>query len=339
MGSSASASLELSSKDSEAHTFEPEGDDEDDEKKPEKVLAKLISFRQPGIVHNRNEVLLDVIDELEMRIGLGQAPHVYTCSLVTKLIMNPFLSGMPLVKLGLNDTEMMKHRDTSTQSSLLPKTVSMDDVQFHGCVNVAQWESDRKIQFIPPNEKFELLRFTSRRLDPDSGPWFVVTCYEWDVSGAPDRIGLLVKIRSNLKRSSACQVSFEIPAPFAVEKVGRIRTSSGKASMVGNFLVKWTMHSFAGGKEHQIKGQFRREGSSMGFVAVEEEEKRMDEAHAFVARDKETDVAIKAKFEVLHSNMSGMVVRYLNVIEASGYQAFPWVHYVVRATDYVIVKD
>lgn len=43
---------------------------------------------------------------------------------------------------------------------------------------------------------------------------------------------------------------------------------------------------------------------------------------------------ISVKFEIPYFTVSGIQVRYLKIIEKSGYQALPWVRYITTNGDY-----
>ena len=43
---------------------------------------------------------------------------------------------------------------------------------------------------------------------------------------------------------------------------------------------------------------------------------------------------ISIKFEIPYFTVSGVQVRYLKIIEKSGYQALPWVRYITQNGDY-----
>jgi AP-1 complex subunit mu len=43
---------------------------------------------------------------------------------------------------------------------------------------------------------------------------------------------------------------------------------------------------------------------------------------------------IGVKFEIPYFTVSGIQVRYLKIIERSGYQALPWVRYITTNGDY-----
>lgn len=45
---------------------------------------------------------------------------------------------------------------------------------------------------------------------------------------------------------------------------------------------------------------------------------------------------IQVKFEIPYFTTSGIQVRYLKIIEKSGYQALPWVRYITQNGDYQI---
>lgn len=70
--------------------------------------------------------------------------------------MKSFLSGMPELKLGLNDKLLFEQTGrTSTKG----KAVEMEDIKFHQCVRLARFENDRTISFIPPDGEFELMSY------------------------------------------------------------------------------------------------------------------------------------------------------------------------------------
>lgn len=51
-------------------------------------------------------------------------------------------------------------------------------------------------------------------------------------------------------------------------------------------------------------------------------------------REKYTKVPISCQFEIPYFTVSGLQVRYLKIIEKSGYQALPWVRYITQNGDY-----
>jgi AP-1 complex subunit mu len=72
----------------------------------------------------------------------------------------------------------------------------------------------------------------------------------------------------------------------------------------------WKIKSFAGGKEYMCRAHF-------GLPSVKNEDP-----------DKRPPISIK--FEIPYFTVSGIQVRYLKVVDKSGYQAFPWVRYITQ---------
>jgi len=54
------------------------------------------------------------------------------------------------------------------------------------------------------------------------------------------------------------------------------------------------------------------------------------------AEDPASRPPISVKFEIPYFTVSGIQVRYLKIIEKSGYQALPWVRYITQSGDYQI---
>jgi len=53
----------------------------------------------------------------------------------------------------------------------------------------------------------------------------------------------------------------------------------------------------------------------------------------FPEQDVEKRAPITVKFEIPYFTVSGIQVRYLKVVEKSGYQALPWVRYITQNGD------
>ena len=53
-------------------------------------------------------------------------------------------------------------------------------------------------------------------------------------------------------------------------------------------------------------------------------------------KDKFMKTPINVKFEIPYFTVSGVTVRYLKIIEKSGYQALPWVRYITMNGDYQV---
>ena len=72
--------------------------------------------------------------------------------------MKTNLSGMPNVSLGLNDKVLYDQKGKNSYNT----TVEMDDLKFHKCVDLNKFDSERSIDFVPPDGEFNLMSY---RLD------------------------------------------------------------------------------------------------------------------------------------------------------------------------------
>ena len=87
----------------------------------------------------------------------------------------------------------------------------------------------------------------------------------------------------------------------------------------------WKIKQLGGGKEYLMRAHFGlpsvRNGMYMGSTNLSEET---------LARR----TPINVKFEIPYFTVSGIQVRYLKIVEKSGYQALPWVRYITQNGEY-----
>jgi len=76
------------------------------------------------------------------------------------VLMRAYLSGMPECKFGLNDRVLLERegKAPSTNSNRKGNAVELDDCQFHQCVKLGRFDTDRTISFVPPDGEFELMK-------------------------------------------------------------------------------------------------------------------------------------------------------------------------------------
>lgn len=128
--------------------------------------------------------------------------------IVGSIKLKTMLSGMPELRLGLNDRVLFAltgrmytccclitstfcveciylpylHSYINTTAFMVlcsgdkGKTVMMEDVKFHQCVRLSRFESDRTISFIPPDGESELMSY---RINTHVSP----LCYIFIASG------------------------------------------------------------------------------------------------------------------------------------------------------------
>lgn len=271
------------------------------------ALTNTVSWRAEGIKHRKNEIFLDVIEKLNLLVASNGT--VLHSEIIGTVQMKSFLSGMPELKLGLNDKLMFEATGRSTSRI---KAVELEDIKFHQCVRLARFENDRTISFIPPDGEFELMSY---RLNTQVKPLIWVEAVVEPHSHS--RIEYMIKAKSQFKsRSIANNVEIIIPVPADVD------TPSFKASIgtVTYFpdrnAIIWTIKQFSGTKEYLMRAHF-------GLPSITNED-----------GGDQWKAPIEVKFEIPYFTVSGLQVRYLKIIEKSGYQALPWVRYITMNGNY-----
>ena len=273
------------------------------------TLTNAVSWRQEGIVHRKNEIFLDVIERLNILVASNGT--VLHSEILGSIQMKSFLSGMPELKLGVNDKLMFEATGRRSMVSK-GKAVEMEDVKFHQCVRLARFENDRTISFIPPDGEFELMSY---RLNTHVKPLIWVEALVENFSG---RIEYMIKAKSQFKsRSIANAVEIRIPVPSDVDSP-QFKASVGNVTYVPDRdCIVWSIKQFYGGREFLMRAHF-------GLPSI---------------KSKETDTEkwkkpIQVSFEIPYFTVSGIQVRYLKIIEKSGYQALPWVRYITKNGKY-----
>ena len=68
------------------------------------AATNIVSWRPEGIKHAKNEIFLDVIEKLNILVSASG--NVLSSEILGRVRMRSFLSGMPELKLGLNDKNL-----------------------------------------------------------------------------------------------------------------------------------------------------------------------------------------------------------------------------------------
>uniref|UniRef100_A0A4W2DNP2 AP-1 complex subunit mu-2 n=1 Tax=Bos indicus x Bos taurus TaxID=30522 RepID=A0A4W2DNP2_BOBOX len=267
------------------------------------TVTNAVSWRSEGIKYKKNEVFIDVIESVNLLVNANGS--VLLSEIVGSIKLKVFLSGMPELRLGLNDRVLFELTGRSKN-----KSVELEDVKFHQCVRLSRFDNDRTISFIPPDGDFELMSY---RLSTQVKPliWIESVIEKFSHS----RVEIMVKAKGQFKKQSVANgVEISVPVPSDADSP-RFKTSVGSAKYVPEKnTVIWSIKSFPGGKEYLMRAHF-------GLPSVEKEEV-------------EGRPPIGVKFEIPYFTVSGIQVRYMKIIEKSGYQALPWVRYITQSGDY-----
>ena len=187
-----------------------------------KITTEVINnqvTRPPGIKYQVNQAFVDVTERVSSLIS--HKGEMLRSDIIGVITMKTMLSGMPLLKLGLNDKSYF---DLSGKKAS-GKTIEMDDFKFHNCVDINKFEAERVIEFTPPDGFFTMK--------------------------------YLVKAKSNCKpKSTANNVCIMIPVPVDLQNplfkssLGSVTYSPDKEVLI------WNIKRFPGMKETNLIIQF-----------------------------------------------------------------------------------
>ena len=271
------------------------------------TMTNAVSWRKEGIKYNTNEAWLDVIEKVDELISSNG--NVLSSQINGNVIMKSYLTGMPRVTVGLNDKVVLQSLGKDTTNS-----IEMDDLKFHQCVNKKKYDNERIIEFIPPDGEFELMSY---RLDMQIKP--LISCKVEIKNHSETRIEYIVKAKTNFKnRSVAKNVSIYIPVPLDIQNATFKTTSGSVVYLSDREDLLWFIKRFEGQCELDMTCSFQ-------VPTV-----RIDDPNKHLKRP------IQISFEIPYFTVSGFQIRYMKIVEKSGYEAVPWVRYFTRNGEYNI---
>uniref|UniRef100_A0A453PAX7 MHD domain-containing protein n=1 Tax=Aegilops tauschii subsp. strangulata TaxID=200361 RepID=A0A453PAX7_AEGTS len=270
-------------------------------------VTGAVGWRREGLVYKKNEVFLDIVESVNLL--MSSKGSVLRCDVTGKILMKCFLSGMPDLKLGLNDKiGLEKEAQLKSRPSKSGKTIELDDVTFHQCVNLTRFNSEKTVSFVPPDGEFELMKY--RITEGVNLPFRVLPTIK---ELGRTRMEINVKVKSVFgAKMFALGVVVKVPVPKQTAKTS-FQTTSGKAKYNASIdSLVWKIRKFPGQTEATMSAEVELI-STMG-------EKKLANRPP-----------IQMEFQVPMFTASGLRVRFLKVWEKSGYNTVEWVRYISRA--------
>ncbi|CAL5436517.1 unnamed protein product [Camellia sinensis] len=305
-------------------------------------VTGAVGWRREGLVYKKNEVFLDIVESVNLL--MSSKGSVLRCDVTGKILMKCFLSGMPDLKLGLNDKiglekeSQIKSRPTKRGDSRFVsggftgsngcgiegdghriasvrggKTIELDDVTFHQCVNLTRFNSEKTVSFVPPDGEFELMKY--RITEGVNLPFRVLPTIK---ELGRTRMEVNVKVKSVFgAKMFALGVVVKIPVPKQTAKTS-FQVTSGRAKYNAAIdCLVWKIRKFPGQTEPTLSAEVE-------LISTMTEKKSW------------TRPPIQMEFQVPMFTASGLRVRFLKVWEKSGYNTVEWVRYITKAGSYEI---
>lgn len=278
---------------------------------PPSALTNAVSWRKDGIHYKKNEAFLDVVESINMLIS--PSGTVLNSEILGEIKIKSQLSGMPDLRLGLNDKGIFSGQDSSDDSK-----IEMEDIKFHQCVRLSKFENEKIITFIPPDGEFTLMSYRLSSAQFLMKPLILVNFKLKIYKHSRIEINCTVKAQIK-KKSTANNVEIVIPIPDDADtpkftsEYGSIKWIPEKSCII------WKLKTFPGGKQYHMKAE-------LGLPSVEDSDDLLSKK------------PIKVNFSIPYFTTSGIQVRYLRINEPKlQYQSFPWVRYITQSgEDYTV---
>ncbi|KAA1069737.1 hypothetical protein PGT21_032430 [Puccinia graminis f. sp. tritici] len=267
------------------------------------------SWRRNDVKYRKNEAFVDVVETVNLI--MSSKGTVLRADVDGQILMRAYLSGTPECKFGLNDKLIIEKTDRAKPSGSTrtdESAVELDDCQFHQCVKLGKFDSDRTISFIPPDGEFELMRY--RSTTNVQLPFRVHPIVE---EIGKSRVEFTVHLKANFdSKLNANSVVVKIPTPLNTTKVA-CKAQIGKAKYVPEEnVIIWKIP--------------RMQGQSDATITASAD------LSATTHRKAWSRPPINIDFQVLMYTSSGLLVRFLKVFEKANYNSVKWVRYLTKAS-------
>ncbi|XP_063678390.1 AP-2 complex subunit mu-like isoform X1 [Bolinopsis microptera] len=271
-----------------------------------------IGWRREGIKYRRNELFLDVLENVNLL--MNAQGKVLSAHVSGRVVMRSYLSGMPECKFGMNDKIITDTKDKETTSDVVAKKknagIAIDDCTFHQCVKLSKFETERSISFIPPDGEFELMRY--RTTKDISFPFRIIPLVR---EIGKTKMEIKVVLKSNYRPALLGQkIEVKIPTPQTTAGVNLFCNKGRSKFKSSDNAVVWRIKRMAGLKEAQLTAEIELLPST--------ENRKWQRP------------PISMNFEVPYAP-SGLKVRYLKVFEPklnySDHETVKWVRYIGRS--------
>ncbi|KAH8148114.1 uncharacterized protein LAJ45_07878 [Morchella importuna] len=278
-----------------------------------------LSWRRADVKYRKNEAFVDVIEDVNLLMSAGGT--VLRADVSGQIIMRAYLSGTPECKFGLNDrllldgdglTRPSGNKSGTKATRAAAGSVTLEDCQFHQCVKLGKFDTDRIISFVPPDGEFELMRY---RATENVNLPFRVHAIVNEIGKT--KVEYQVAIRANYgTKLFATNVVVRVPTPLNTAGI-QTRTSQGKAKYEpSENIIVWKIPRFTGQSEYVLSAD-----ATLTSMTNQKAWSRPP---------------LSLSFSLLMFTSSGLLVRYLKVFEKSNYSSVKWVRYMTRAGSYEI---
>ena len=221
-----------------------------------------------------NELYVDVFERLNVMMNMQG--EVLSQSIDGSITMRSFLSGCPPVRMLLaqnllvgKDTPIPSVQDTEGHTLTADDFIIVDDMNFHECMKLDQFESERLLGFNPPEGEFTACNY--RITTSFRSPFTIRPLVE---EKSETKIELILQVRTEFEADvDATNVFISLHSPhdtttcsitLAPDAQGQMKEYREK-----EHRVLWMISKVMGQKEYFLKVVFNLEKPANQFITKE----------------------------------------------------------------------
>eukprot|EP00927_Polykrikos_kofoidii_P030380 TRINITY_DN2613_c0_g1_i1.p1 TRINITY_DN2613_c0_g1~~TRINITY_DN2613_c0_g1_i1.p1 ORF type:complete len:478 (+),score=81.04 TRINITY_DN2613_c0_g1_i1:103-1434(+) len=264
----------------------------------------------------KNEIFVDILERITVLMNANG--FVVNSAIDGSIQMNSYLIGNPELKLALNEDINIKNLSLGNSFGGYG-AVTLDDCNFHECVNLEEFPDYRTLSFFPPDGEFAVMNY--RVAGDFRVPFRIFPALE---TPSPHRVEITIKVRADIQEQNFganVQVSCMLPKTTATCSTN-LSTPSGQSAefLASDHKLVWTIKKFPGGTECFIKANITLTAPNPNAQSVRKEVG-----------------PVSLNFEIPMHNVSNLQVRYLRISERQpkSYNPCRWVRYVTQSFSYV----
>ncbi|KAG7798285.1 hypothetical protein KL929_002250 [Ogataea haglerorum] len=309
-----------------------------------------ISWRPKGIFYSKNEIFINFTESIKFKYNFNTR-HIMLNTIDGEVECKCYLSGMPILKMGMNET--------FSRDDKLERLV-FTNLKFHQSVNLSHVQDF--ITFVPPDGTFKLFSYkisNTMRLKP-----LIMIRPKFKVfrKNGICKLRVKVEIKTSFKRRySLRDVKIHIPLmiPLRHLKVNfneplKFKTKLGSVSYnIERNCISWMISKLEGNSRGEMQSEMnllhyktiekqhntnfhllKQDKNDLIYYDLEEEFKVLANSSSFNAKQVSS---INIEFDLISALYSDLKVTYLKIEEPQfKFQSFPWVKYTVscRNEDY-----
>merc|ERR1712151_412872 len=263
--------------------------------------------------NKKNEIFVDILERITVLMSANG--FVVNSAIDGCIQMKSYLMGNPELKLALNEDINIKNQTLGGVHGAYG-AVTLDDCNFHECVDLEDFSDSRTLSFYPPDGEFAVMNY---RITGDFRVPFRI--FPFVEQRTPHKLEITIKVRADIPEQNYggnVQISCMLPKSTASvsNELGANVSGHSAEYLPAEHKLVWTVKKFQGGTESTIKSKVTLSTPSQN------------------ARKEVGPVSLN--FEIPMYNVSNLQVRHLRIAERhKSYNPCRWVRYVTQSSSYI----